>query len=341
MAGGSVPANLAPIFQQAGAQYNIPPEVLAGISSVESNIFQNTGPSSAGAIGGMQFEPRTAKALGVNPNDPRSAIFGAAKLLTQYGYHQNPMRAIGAYNGGPGNPQMGYANQVMSEAARLKGQVAGGGAPAAQSAQPSTPAQVTVDPSKAILAGYLKSTPSGLWDTTKGGKDFGSSSPALMSYLTAAQSNLQALAGQTPLVAHPAVQQQTSKNLGSSSIAGGFLPQGAKYVQGRKDQGRDGQTTPGGPLIAPGAGYVVRVGSDPGGFGPKYLIAHFTTGPYAGRTMYLGHTLAAVTQGSFKQGQVLATTGTSPVGNASVPGWFEVGFADSGSPGPMSQPAPF
>lgn len=124
MAGGNVSPQLGPLFAAAGAKYGIPANVLAGIASVETNLGDNISTSSTGAQGLMQFEPSTAKSLGVNPYNARSAIFGAAKLLVQSGYHKNPRFAIGAYNGGAGNPQYGYADQVLSEANRLKGQTA-------------------------------------------------------------------------------------------------------------------------------------------------------------------------------------------------------------------------
>jgi hypothetical protein len=124
--------------------------------------------------------------------------------------------------------------------------------------------------------------------------------------------------------------------------AGGFLPAGASYKPGRTDQGQDGQTDPGGPIIAPGAGYVVSIKSNPGGFGPSYPVVHFTSGPYSGQTLYLGHTLSALKAGArFVAGAVLSHTGLSPVGNASVPGWFEIGYAPGGVPGPFGQPVPF
>src|SRR5581483_6426404 len=123
MAGGSISSQLGPLFVEAGRAFRIPPQVLAGIASVETNLGRNIARSRTGATGLMQFEPETARGLGVNPNNPRSAIFGAAKLLNEYGYQRNPFRAIGAYNGGPGNPQSGYATQVLSEANRLKGEL--------------------------------------------------------------------------------------------------------------------------------------------------------------------------------------------------------------------------
>lgn len=125
MAGGNVPSGLAPIFVAAGAQYHIPAQVLAGIASVETNLGANQTTSSTGARGLMQFEPTTAASLGVNVGNDRSEIFGAAKLLNQYGYQSNPLRAIASYNAGPNNytAGIGYANLVDSESKRLAPQL--------------------------------------------------------------------------------------------------------------------------------------------------------------------------------------------------------------------------
>lgn len=126
------------------------------------------------------------------------------------------------------------------------------------------------------------------------------------------------------------------------SKAGGFLPKQFTYKPGRLDQGHDFQTNPGAPIVAPGDGVVVSVKSDPHGFGPAYPIVHFTSGPYAGRNVYIGHTLSQVRPGQrFSAGQVLSHTGTHPIGNASVPGWAEIGFAPNGLPGPDGQSTPF
>lgn len=125
-------------------------------------------------------------------------------------------------------------------------------------------------------------------------------------------------------------------------FAGGFLPKGAVYKVGRKDQGQDGQTNPGGAILAPGSGYVISVKSDPHGFGPAYPVVHFTSGRYAGHNVYIGHTISALRPGQkFSAGTVLSHTGTSPLGNASVPGWFEIGFAPGGLPGQFGQAVPF
>jgi Transglycosylase SLT domain len=136
--------------------------------------------------------------------------------------------------------------------------------------------------------------------------------------------------------------QRHGASAGSSGGRGrGFLPAGATYKPGRKDQGQDFQTNPGGAIIAPGNGYVVAVRSDPNGFGPSYPVVHFTSGPYAGHDVYIGHTISALKAGAhFVAGQVLSHTGKQPIGNATVPGWAEIGFAPHGVPGPFGQPVP-
>src|SRR5690348_11450010 len=50
---------LRPLWQQAAVTYGVPWQVLAAINKIESNFGQNMGPSSAGAIGWMQFMPST------------------------------------------------------------------------------------------------------------------------------------------------------------------------------------------------------------------------------------------------------------------------------------------
>src|SRR5581483_197379 len=50
---------LTTLWEQAGQAYGIPWQVLAAINKVESNFGRNMGPSSAGAVGWMQFMPST------------------------------------------------------------------------------------------------------------------------------------------------------------------------------------------------------------------------------------------------------------------------------------------
>lgn len=128
--------------------------------------------------------------------------------------------------------------------------------------------------------------------------------------------------------------------LATPGAAGGFAPKGASVGLRRKDQGHDVQLAPGAALVAPGAGTVLRVASDPSGFGPDYPIVHFASGRYAGRDVYLGHVDSALKAGaSFLQGTVLAHT--SKTGHNAPPGWAEIGYAPGGNPGPFGQPSPF
>ena len=86
--------------------------------------------SSAGARGIAQFMPATAKAMGVNPLDPLSAIDGAARLLREEldRFGGDMKMALTAYNAGspavlkyggpiPGNAEsQGYATGVLEKA---------------------------------------------------------------------------------------------------------------------------------------------------------------------------------------------------------------------------------
>ena len=78
---------LLPIWQAAGQAYGVPWSVLAAIDKIESNFGQNLGPSSAGAIGWMQFLPDTWSRWGVDadgdgvadPWNAEDAIYSAAR----------------------------------------------------------------------------------------------------------------------------------------------------------------------------------------------------------------------------------------------------------------------
>ncbi len=99
-------SQLLGLWQQAGAEYDVPWQVLAAINKVESNFGRNMGPSSAGAIGWMQFMPSTWMRWGVDANgdgvaDPwnaTDAIFSAARYLAAAGASTDLSRAVFAYN---------------------------------------------------------------------------------------------------------------------------------------------------------------------------------------------------------------------------------------------------
>ena len=99
-------AALRPIWQAAGEAYGIPWTVLAAINKVETNFGQNLGPSSAGAVGWMQFMPSTWARWGIDangdgvadPNNPTDAIFSAARYLAGCGGQMDITRAVHCYN---------------------------------------------------------------------------------------------------------------------------------------------------------------------------------------------------------------------------------------------------
>lgn len=104
-----VPAKLIPIYQQASLRYGLGargPSILAGINWVETGFGANLGPSSAGAVGWMQFMPSTWDAYGVDangdgvkdPDDPWDAIFAAARLLRASGAPESWHDALLSYN---------------------------------------------------------------------------------------------------------------------------------------------------------------------------------------------------------------------------------------------------
>ena len=97
---------LRPIWEAAGAAYGIPWPVLAAINKVESDFGKNMGPSSAGAVGWMQFMPSTWLSWGMDADgdgvaDPwsaRDAIFSAARYLAASGGGGELETAVFAYN---------------------------------------------------------------------------------------------------------------------------------------------------------------------------------------------------------------------------------------------------
>ena len=99
-------AELHVLWQRAGQAYGIPWEVLASINKIESNFGQNMGPSSAGAVGWMQFMPSTWLRWGLDadgdgiadPWNPVDAIYAAARYLAAAGGRTDLYRGVFAYN---------------------------------------------------------------------------------------------------------------------------------------------------------------------------------------------------------------------------------------------------
>jgi len=101
-----VPAEYWQYAQQSARAHGVPLGLLAGLLTQE-NGWKATGTSPAGAVGIAQLMPGTAAGLGVDPNDPRQAIDGAARYLLE-GYRaagNNWTGALVYYNAGPGGLQ--------------------------------------------------------------------------------------------------------------------------------------------------------------------------------------------------------------------------------------------
>jgi cell wall-associated NlpC family hydrolase len=108
------------IWQEAGSAYGIPWEVLGAINKVETGFGSNLGPSSAGAVGWMQFMPSTWARWGIDangdgvadPNNPTDAIFTAARYLAACGGQTDIAGAVYCYN-----HATWYVNDVLGLAA--------------------------------------------------------------------------------------------------------------------------------------------------------------------------------------------------------------------------------
>jgi hypothetical protein len=129
--GGSVPAGrpttYLALYQASAAQFcpGLSWTVLAAIGQIESGNGQNVGPSSAGALGPMQFLPSTWQIWGIDafgetgpPNimDPFDAVPAAARYLCAAGADQGGTslnQAIFAYNHADW-----YVNEVLALAAQ-------------------------------------------------------------------------------------------------------------------------------------------------------------------------------------------------------------------------------
>lgn len=96
------------LYEEAAEEYGFGEDwyVLAAVGKVESDHGQNMGPSSAGALGPMQFMPSTWASYGLDANgdgkanimDPEDAVPSAARYLKVGGAPDDWYRALYTYN---------------------------------------------------------------------------------------------------------------------------------------------------------------------------------------------------------------------------------------------------
>ncbi|MBA2441308.1 MAG: lytic murein transglycosylase [Rubrobacter sp.] len=96
------------LYKEAAEEYGFEEDwyILAAVGKVESDHGQNLGPSSAGALGPMQFMPSTWEEFAVDGNgdgtknimDPEDAIPAAARYLSESGAPEDWYAALFTYN---------------------------------------------------------------------------------------------------------------------------------------------------------------------------------------------------------------------------------------------------
>lgn len=145
-------ANYRALAAAAARRYGIPVNIFLRQIAQESGFNPNAR-SSAGALGIAQFMPATARGMGVNPLDPRSALFGAARMdaenLRRYGSWQD---VLSAYNSGRPWAQgrniaqtRDYVRSILGGSAPPAASMgAPGGSPQASGAAPSPDARAAV-----------------------------------------------------------------------------------------------------------------------------------------------------------------------------------------------------
>jgi hypothetical protein len=96
----------AAMASDAAQRYGVDPEIYSALLHQESGLNPHA-VSPVGARGIAQFMPSTAKALGINPDDPQQAIDGGARYLAQHlkTFGGDYEKALAAYNAGPGAVQ--------------------------------------------------------------------------------------------------------------------------------------------------------------------------------------------------------------------------------------------
>jgi membrane-bound lytic murein transglycosylase B len=119
------PQELLGYYREAQRRTGVPWTYLAAINLVETRMGRIRGPSTAGALGPMQFMPATWATYGAGGdiNDPRDAVLAAARLLQDHGAPGDMAGALWHYN--PSSRYVGavtaYARTMQDSAAAYRG----------------------------------------------------------------------------------------------------------------------------------------------------------------------------------------------------------------------------
>jgi soluble lytic murein transglycosylase-like protein len=104
-------------YREAQRLTGVPWTYLAAIHLVETRMGRIRGPSTAGALGPMQFMPATWARYGAGGdiNDPRDAVMAAARLLKDHGAPRDMAGALWHYN-----PSSRYVGAVTEYARTMQ-----------------------------------------------------------------------------------------------------------------------------------------------------------------------------------------------------------------------------
>jgi hypothetical protein len=143
----------------AARKYGVRVEDILAILHVEGGTSATGAPVAPGDGAGPpsfgQFTFGTGRSLGVKFGNSASETDAIARYLVQLGYHKDRLRAIGAYNGGPANPQMGYAAKVDRAAKAYRG-ASGGSATTTPATTPTAGGEPTTTAAGGELIGADK-----------------------------------------------------------------------------------------------------------------------------------------------------------------------------------------
>ena len=111
------PQRLLRFYELAEERFGVPWTVLASVNFVETRFGRILGPSSAGALGPMQFLPTTWERYGAGGDimDPHDAILGAARYLRASGALSDIRGALFAYN-----QSTDYVDSVLDYAQQMR-----------------------------------------------------------------------------------------------------------------------------------------------------------------------------------------------------------------------------